>query len=234
MNSSKEIILARIREGLKRVAPIPGSHDDSHGKTAPSHFKPGLESFRRWLPEVSEDGKNQWALLTKNFTALKTNFALLDSTEKLKEFIQEMSRLENWKRVGIHRGEMTSRIEKELEMKKLWVNDGYSSQELEKCEVGITECDAIVAQTGSILITSKSAGGRGLSALVPHHLVLAKTSQIVPDLPAAYEFLHQRYQGKFPSMMSLITGPSRTGDIERIVVLGAHGPKKLTVLLLQD
>jgi L-lactate dehydrogenase complex protein LldG len=49
------------------------------------------------------------------------------------------------------------------------------------------------------------------------------------DLPAAFELLKKKYGANYPSMLSFITGPSRTGDIERILVLGAHGPKKLTI-----
>jgi L-lactate dehydrogenase complex protein LldG len=67
--------------------------------------------------------------------------------------------------------------------------------------------------------------------LPEHHVVLARRSQLLADLPAAYELLHQRYGSAWPSLMTFITGPSRTGDIERILVLGAHGPKKLTILL---
>jgi L-lactate dehydrogenase complex protein LldG len=83
-----------------------------------------------------------------------------------------------------------------------------------------------------VLLPRRSAGGRGLSVYPPHHVVLASVDQLVPDLPAAYELLHDRYAGDYPSMMSLITGPSRTGDIERVIVLGAHGPKRLTILLV--
>ena len=104
---------------------------------------------------------------------------------------------------------------------------------LEKCSVGITACDALVAQTGSILLTARSAGGRALSVLPPHHLVVAQMNQLVADLPAALELLSARYDGNFPSFATFITGPSRTGDIERILVLGAHGPRLLTVILVQ-
>jgi L-lactate dehydrogenase complex protein LldG len=96
--------------------------------------------------------------------------------------------------------------------------------------VGISECDALIAQTGSVLVTSRSAGGRALSVLPPHHVVLAQRDQLVPDLPAAFDLVKKKYADNYPSMISFITGPSRTGDIERILVLGAHGPKKLTVL----
>jgi L-lactate dehydrogenase complex protein LldG len=81
-----------------------------------------------------------------------------------------------------------------------------------------------------VLVTSRSAGGRALSVLPPHHVVLAQREQFVPDLPAAFDLLKKKYADNYPSMISFITGPSRTGDIERILVLGAHGPKKLTIL----
>ncbi len=68
--------------------------------------------------------------------------------------------------------------------------------------------------------------------LPPHHIVIARREQLVPDLSAAFALLKEKYGTHFPSMISFITGPSRTGDIERILVLGAHGPKKLTVLCL--
>ncbi len=81
-----------------------------------------------------------------------------------------------------------------------------------------------------MLVTSQSAGGRALSVLPPHHVVLARREQLVPDLTAAFALLKAKYAPAYPSLISFITGPSRTGDIERILVLGAHGPKKLTVL----
>lgn len=233
MNDSKDLILSRIREALKSPAPVPGGHDYSHPVLEPSRPKPELDGFRQWLPQVENPFSAQWNLLTKNFHALKTDFAVVENEAKLIEFVGELKKSENWKRVGIHLGKMTRAIQDVLPETVL-VDSGYDPQDLEKCDVGITECDAIVAQTGSLLITTQSAGGRGLSALPPHHLVLARTSQIVPDLPAAYDLIYRKYQNNFPSMISFITGPSRTGDIERIVVLGAHGPKKLTVALVQD
>jgi L-lactate dehydrogenase complex protein LldG len=68
--------------------------------------------------------------------------------------------------------------------------------------------------------------------LPAHHVVLARRQQLVGDLYEAYEVVKRRYTPGFPSMIALVTGPSRTGDIERMIVLGAHGPKRLTVLCL--
>jgi L-lactate dehydrogenase complex protein LldG len=59
--------------------------------------------------------------------------------------------------------------------------------------------------------------------------VVVRREQLVADLPDAFALLKEKYGANYPSFISFITGPSRTGDIERILVLGAHGPKKLTI-----
>jgi L-lactate dehydrogenase complex protein LldG len=63
-------------------------------------------------------------------------------------------------------------------------------------------------------------------------VVVASASQMVPDLATALQQARLRYAPQWPSFLCFITGPSRTGDIERILVLGAHGPKRLTLFLL--
>ena len=128
-----------------------------------------------------------------------------------------------------HRGEISDLACQALGLPVLLTDRGYDVQMLEQCDVGITECDALIAQTGGVLVTNRSAGGRALSVLPPHHVVLARREQLTADLPAAFALLQQKYAPDFPSMISFITGPSRTGDIERILVLGAHGPRKLTI-----
>ena len=67
--------------------------------------------------------------------------------------------------------------------------------------------------------------------LPPHHVVLASAEDLVTDLPTAYAKFIASANHTPASMLSLISGPSRTGDIERILVLGAHGPKRLTIIM---
>jgi L-lactate dehydrogenase complex protein LldG len=98
--------------------------------------------------------------------------------------------------------------------------------------VGITSCVSIIAQFGAILVSSETSGGRALSILPPAHVVIARADQLVPDLATCIEQVNLQNGGKMPSMLSFITGPSRTGDIERILVLGAHGPKELYLILV--
>ncbi len=98
-----------------------------------------------------------------------------------------------------------------------------------EADLGITGCDYLLARTGSIVLTARSAGGRALSVLPPVHLVIARREQIVADLDAVVGPLRQRYGASWPSMLTVISGASRTADIEKVLVMGAHGPKRLVV-----
>jgi L-lactate dehydrogenase complex protein LldG len=91
-----------------------------------------------------------------------------------------------------------------------------------------------VARTGSIIITNASEAGRRLS-IYPHiHVVIAYTSQLCNDIGDALNIVQERYPNKMPTMISTTTGPSRTADIEKTLVLGAHGPREIFVILIDD
>ena len=66
------------------------------------------------------------------------------------------------------------------------------------------------------------------------HLVVAKASQVVAELKDALVGIKMKYQDNFPSQITTITGPSRTADIEKTLVMGAHGPKNLYVFMIDD
>jgi len=105
---------------------------------------------------------------------------------------------------------------------------------LQDVEAGITGCEALIARNGSILVSNANRSGRSLSIFAPIHIVFAKASQIVMDIKHALTLVKQRYGEQLPSMLSVVTGPSRTADIEKKLVLGAHGPKSLYVFLIED
>ena len=98
----------------------------------------------------------------------------------------------------------------------------------ENTQASLTAAHAFIAQTGSIL-TSSACGGRGASIVPPCHIVYGRGEQIVPDITAALA----RIPAEIPdaSFVGLITGSSRTADIEKILVQGAHGPRRLAVIL---
>ena len=150
----------------------------------------------------------------------------------MEDHLRGLAVTEGWRKVATHFGELTDSACAALGLPLITTDANYDVRELESCDVGISQCEALIAQTGSVLVSSRSSGGRALSILPPHHLVLARRDQLVPDLPTAFALLKSKSQSDYPSLISFITGPSRTGDIERILVLGAHGPRKLTILCL--
>jgi len=216
--NERENIFARIREALTLKA---HAH---HG-----HGLPTVTEHRQVMPPVGATAEEQFALFAKNAADLKATFKPVKDEAELGVELKALAAAEKWQRAATHNGKLAQAIAKTLVLPTILTNDGYDKHELERCDVGISECDALVAQTGTVLVTSRSAGGRALSCLPPHHVVIARREQLVPDLSAAFALVKQKYGGNFPSMISFITGPSRTGDIERILVLGAHGPKKLTI-----
>jgi L-lactate dehydrogenase complex protein LldG len=232
VNAEKEKIFRRIREALATPAPCPGHHGGAVGNAA--HPDTSGEDIAHWLPPVGAGFEEQANLFSRNSAQLKSVFHLLENETSAAQKLKEIARVEGWKRIAAHgdgaHGPATRALVTGLGLPGIWTDAGYDVREMESCDAGVTECDALVAQTGSVLVTSRSAGGRALSVLPPHHVVLARREQLVPDLPAAFSLIERKYAENFPSFISFITGPSRTGDIERILVLGAHGPKKLTIL----
>jgi len=106
------------------------------------------------------------------------------------------------------------------------------SAELTKnVEVGITGCEFLIAHTGSVMVSSAQKGGRQMFVYPPLHIVIAHKNQLVDFLEKAYAGIREKYNNVLPSQIALITGPSRTADIEKTLVLGAHGPRELRVFL---
>ena len=250
--SERDKILARIREALAGSPSTPTGHrsadipvrESAPGGVADRNVRaptrppeqsrlPDAAEHRRVLPAVGSSFDDELNLFRKNAADLRADFLLLSEPAALATELKSLCATEHWQRAASHRGELTEPACQVLGLPVLFTDAAFDKRELARCDVGITECDALIAQTGTVIVTSRSTGGRALSVLPPHHVVLARRAQLVADLPAAFKALAAKHGASYPSMISLITGPSRTGDIERILVLGAHGPKKLTIFCCQ-
>ncbi|HLG02881.1 MAG TPA: lactate utilization protein [Bacteroidia bacterium] len=126
--------------------------------------------------------------------------------------------------------------EKELQelLNRAKVSFISSPQEVEKADTSITACEFLVARTGSILVSSMQGSGRRAPVFPHQHIVVAKTSQLIYDMKEALKAIKAKYPAGFPSMVTMITGPSRTADIEKTLILGAHGPKEIYVFMIDD
>lgn len=99
---------------------------------------------------------------------------------------------------------------------------------------GVTSACFAIADTGSLVLESTPEDVRLASTLPTHHYVLLDRSKIVTDGLAAVEPLRRMHQQSPRNYIAYITGPSRTADIERVLTIGVHGPKQLTILLLDN
>ena len=207
--TSKEKMLKKIRKALleKRDNPYPNLED---------------------TPIYEEYNDHLDILFAGQLSAVSGNFVFCEDEIQLIENLLDLAEKNNWRRIYAWETGLQSLLSK-------YEFPFYSTDtEFLNADVGITYCEALVARNGSVLVSNGTAAGRRLS-IYPHiHIVIAYTSQLVLDLKDGFKLLKEKYPESMPSMVSNITGPSRTADIEKTLVLGAHGPKELYVFLLED
>ena len=239
--NARDTILARVREALQIPAPPPHlkSHDAAHGAVPAATDGHALltvlplEVAKPWLPDGGDTAAERIRILTDNLAKLRAVVERVPDLQAAADLVGSLARDRGWQRLAYHAHPLVTPLVAGVAFETYRVDAPQCDKNsLESCDAGITSCEALVSQTGSILVSSGTGGGRGLSILPHVHVVVATLDQIVPTLGDALHLAKDRHAGRMPSMLSFITGPSRTGDIERILVLGAHGPKELIVILV--
>jgi len=237
--AARAAILARVGEALRIPAPPPHglagrstSPVDAAGH--PSLAILPLEAARPWLPDGGVTPAESLAVCCENLTKLRAEVFQVPDLTAAADCLVAQARQRDWRRVAWHAHPLVEPLLAGVPCvsHRVGGDAGFDKDALEACDAGLSACECLVAQTGSILVSSQTCGGRALSILPHAHVVVATIEQVVPTLADAFALVRERHAGSLPSMLSFITGPSRTGDIERILVLGAHGPKELIVLLV--
>ena len=102
-------------------------------------------------------------------------------------------------------------------------------------DAAVTSTVAGIADTGTLVLCPGAQEPRTLSLVPPVHIAVLMASRMHPSLPAA---LHTLYPGdgppELPTNLLLVTGPSKTADIQQVLAYGAHGPKELVIVLVDD
>ena len=104
--------------------------------------------------------------------------------------------------------------------------------DLKTCDASITGCEYLVARTGTIVLSSAQEKGRTTSVYAPIHICIATTDQLVYDVRDGLRLIREKYGASLPSLISFASGPSRTADIEKTLVVGVHGPKEVYLFLV--
>jgi len=178
------------------------------------------------LPLYAQTDEIPEVVFAEQFTAVNGQFVFCEDEVQLIESLLNLAEERSWRKIYCW----------EQPLQEMLTQYEYpffeTDKDFEQAEVGFTLCEALIARNGSILISNGNAAGRRLSIYPNVHIVLAYTSQLVMDINDAFKLLKIKYGNSQPSLISTITGPSRTADIEKTLVLGAHGPKELFVFLL--
>ncbi len=212
-NPSRERILERIRAGLRTPAPEL-SQENSEGII----FEPVSNPLERFQQECAAN-LTECVLTTDAAASAQALTKIIDSLPQGDIFVQDASSL----RQLIERASFASSSQRVIR----WSSQGAPS---EASQATVTLAEALIAQTGSIFVTS-SCGGRGASVVAPCHIVFATAAQLVPDLQTALADASRQGMLAQNSFACIISGSSRTGDIEKILVQGAHGPRRLAIIL---
>lgn len=209
VSSGKENILKKIRKALSESTPIPFPQSEgNHSVFQPAHQELEVE-------------------FAEQFTRLQGKFIFCIDTV---EFVAQLTALaghQSWKKI----------VCREEKLQGLLKGKGFttfSDTGLAECDAAITSCEALIARTGSIVMSTGggNASGRTVSVYAPVHICIAWSDQLVYDIKDSLVALKEKYQQQVPSLITFATGPSRTADIEKTLVVGVHGPREVYLFLV--
>lgn len=204
MSISKSSILQKIRAALKTSTRLPFPEAETTG----SPFQPLQQDI---VVEFAEQ-----------FTQLQGKFDFCTTGFELAEHFEVLCKGKGW-------GKIFCTDEKF----EILILEKMQHSNIATCDAAITGCEVLVARTGSIVLSAQNSG-RVTSVYAPVHICIAYTSQLVYHISEALSFLQIKYKGALPSFITFATGPSRTADIEKTLVVGVHGPKEVYLFLVDD
>lgn len=158
----------------------------------------------------------------EQFTQLQGKFVFCVDEAELVDSVNHLIAQKEWDKI----------YSKEEKFEHL-VAANLRHSDIASCEAAITSCEALVARTGSVILSSTQQG-RISSVYAPVHICIAYTSQIVYDVKDGLALVKKKYHPFLPSLITFATGPSRTADIEKSLVVGVHGPKEVFCFLVDD
>jgi L-lactate dehydrogenase complex protein LldG len=201
---AKNNILKKIRMALAHPTPLPF---------------PKAEGTESVLQPQQQDLVVEFA---EQFTALQGKFIFCTDQNELVEAFNKLCYQNQWTKIYCD----------EEKWKKI-IPANSSHDDIVTCEASITSCEFLVARTGSIVMSSVHQG-RIPSVYAPVHVCIATTSQLVYDIKDGLNGLKEKYSQYLPSLITFATGPSRTADIEKTLVVGVHGPKEVYCFVIDD
>lgn len=208
VSASKENILKKIRKALSQSTPLPFPKSE------------GNES----VFQVAQQEKE--IEFAEQFTKLQGKFIYCINQQELAFQLNSLVKKMDWQKVYCLEDDL-------LKEAGLQLSDRLVKTGLADCDVSITGCECLVARTGTIVMSSAQESGRSTSVYAPVHICIAYSNQLVYDVKDALQLVKEKYNNAIPSLITFATGPSRTADIEKTLVVGVHGPKEVYLFLVE-
>jgi L-lactate dehydrogenase complex protein LldG len=208
ISPAKENILKRIRQALINPTPVPFPQSEGNSNVFNAPVQENEIEF------------------AENFGRIQGRFLYCANSEELIGQLKDLISKQAWAQVFCRESGLLPLLQEPL--KGLLI-----SEDLPEADVSITGCEALIARTGSILMSSGQESGRLVSVYAPVHICIAWTNQLVYDIREGLDMLMEKYKNKIPSFITMASGPSRTADIEKTLVVGVHGPKEVYVFLVE-
>jgi L-lactate dehydrogenase complex protein LldG len=208
-SSSKENILKKIRQALANPVPVPFAASEGNNSV-----------FQTSKKELEIE-------FAENFTGLLGKFSFCIDHFELAQQLKELVAAK--KLISVYCSE--NEIRQKLSDAGF---NNFSALDIASCDASITGCELLIARTGSLLMSSGQQSGRTVSVYAPVHICISYTRQLVYDIKEGLLHLKEKYAGNLPSLITLATGPSRTADIEKTLVVGVHGPREVYVFLVES
>ncbi|MEP6700637.1 MAG: lactate utilization protein [Bacteroidota bacterium] len=208
VSPSKENILKKIRQALSHSTPLPFPQSEGNQPV----FHPLSQE-----PEVE---------FAEQFTQLQGKFIYCINQQELAFQLSSLIKKQDWQKIYCVEDKLIAPVASQLAERLV-------KTDLANCDISITGCESLVARTGTIVMSSAQTSGRTTSVYAPIHICIAFTNQLVYDLKDALQAAKDKYGNNFPSLLTFATGPSRTADIEKTLVVGVHGPKEVYLFLVE-
>ena len=209
VSPSKENILKKIRKALSHSTPLPF---------------PQSEGNQQVFPSLQQEIEVEFA---EQFTKLQGKFIYCINQQELAFQLSSLVKKQNWEKVFCVEDKLIAPVSSQI-------SERIVKTDLADCDVSITGCEFLVARTGTIVMSSAQSSGRTTSVYAPIHICIAYTKQLVYDLKDALQAAKNKYGSNLPSLITFATGPSRTADIEKTLVVGVHGPKEVYLFLVEE
>lgn len=223
MKTTREQMLRRIRESVAE-----GNRAGSSLPTIPDRGQVGYQGA----------GAGALECFRAAFTAAGGQLHVVADSDDASARILALVRSRSIRRVLLGRSEVLDSlaIADKLRAEGIEIVDAAvpqnDSKEWFAADLGISGVDHLIAETGSVVLASRADQPRSLSLLPPIHIAVAEQRQLLPDLFDLFAAF-AGHEDDLPACLSIVTGPSKTGDIELRLVTGVHGPGEIHVVLIQ-